>query len=380
MFDSSRGAGGFNIDEAKDMIEFCIDLDSQDDLQADLKNVKKPEDSVYYPRISKGKWKSIVDSRELIKPGENRPDRNGFPPFNNAWTLSKRLDVPAGKPDIYALAIRGTVMSSHTSVKEDALTTTIAARNGIEFPKGSYLPITFADMPRAEVHVGFAYGVFCSLFDGKYGILPNLKKQNIPPGSLIIITGHSQGAAMATLLHAFLHYAMRDKKFGLGDAHYALKSYVFAQPKPGNDQFSMDFAKIASSKNNAFVLNNTLDSVPQVPLSFETVADAVDDLPAVGWKARVGLFLANSLSWFRSLVSSGVANKTARMKGLKMEQFYLADELRKNSTKTRRKAVSLNYVLAGNLVPLIGTSVQSSDTFIQHHATTYRDLMNNNDF
>lgn len=382
MFDSSHGVGGFNLDEAKDMIEFCVDLDSQDDLQTDIQKGIKPEDSIYNPRISKDKWEIVVDSRDLVKSGEKQPDKNGFPPFYNAWTLSRLLSVESGKPKIYALAIRGTIMSSKPSIKEDALATTIAAKSGIEFPIGSYLPITFADMPQAEVHVGFAYGVFSSLFDGKYGILLNLKKY-VEPGSLITITGHSQGAAMATLVHAFLHYAMRDKKYDLGDMNYTLKSYVFAQPKPGNNQFSMDFAGIASSKNNAFVLNNTLDSVPQVPLTFQTIGDAVDDLPAVDGTTKAVLAVVNAFNEVRNLVSSHIAGKIAKMETLKIEDLYLAEQLTKNSTKDKTKAVSLNYVAAGNIIPLIGDSTgnyykgQKEDAFIQHHATSYRKLLGN---
>jgi hypothetical protein len=404
MFDSSHGTDGFNITEVKDMIEFCVDLDSQDDLQNDLNNAIKQEDSIYNPLINKDRWEIVVDSRELFKSGERQPDKNGFPPFNNAWTLSRLVSAEADKPKIYALAIRGTVMSSNPSVKEDALSTTIAANYGIELPVGSYLPVSFADLPRAEVHAGFAYGAFSALFDGTYGILTNLKKYGVEPGSEIIITdgiltnlkkygvepgseiiitGHSQGAAMATLIHAFFHYAMRDKRFGLGDMNYALKSYVFAQPKPGNNQFSMDFAEIASSRNNAFVLNNTLDSVPQVPLTLQTIDDAVDDLAVVDEMEKMALNALNLLNPIRSLVSSHIADKIARMQTLKTEDLYFAEELTQNRTKNKTEAVSLNYVPAGNIVPLIGDpsgkyyNGQKVDAFIQHHATTYRKLIEN---
>jgi len=56
-------------------------------------------------------------------------------------------------------------------------------------------------------------------------------------------------------------------KFGLRDSGFTLKSDVFAQPKPGNWQFAMDFSRIAGSKGTAFVINNNLDWVPQTPLS-----------------------------------------------------------------------------------------------------------------
>jgi len=82
----------------------------------------------------------------------------------------------------------------------------------------------------AEVHTGFAYATFSMLFDAKYGILKTLLDQHVPPGSILFITGHSQGAAMPTLVHAFFYYAMREEKYGLTKGQYVLKSYVFAQP------------------------------------------------------------------------------------------------------------------------------------------------------
>src|SRR6202034_3004016 len=110
------------------------------------------------------------------------------------------------------------------------------------------------------------------MFDKQSGILHVLQDTNlVPSGSKIFVTGHSQGAAIATLVHAFLHYVMIDTTpdqetpaYSLRNRHYRLKSYVFAQPKPGNWQFAMDFARIARSEEAAFVVNNDLDWVPQV--------------------------------------------------------------------------------------------------------------------
>src|SRR5208283_141394 len=104
-----------------------------------------------------------------------------------------------------------------------------------------YLNVTFASLPRAEVHEGFAYGIFTQLFDGDYGVLARIKDE-IPAGSTLIITGHSQGAALATLAHAFFYYAAQEGRFGVPEMKLKLRSYVFAQPKPGNTQFTLDFA------------------------------------------------------------------------------------------------------------------------------------------
>lgn len=377
-FDSSTGAGGFDPAEAKDMLEFCVDLDSQDDLVKDIGHGIPEERSLYRPRPS-ARWKKIADSRDLYAPGQRDPNKNGFPPFNSAWTLWRQTTPGPGGRSVFVAALRGTVMDSAPSVWEDVVIATIAARNGMEYSNGKYLSITFADMPRAEVHAGFAYGTFDTLFDAKYGLLPRLATE-ASAGSLVIVTGHSQGAAMATLVHAFLHYAMLEKKFGLGAKNYALKSYAFAQPKPGNSQFGMNFAEIAGNRNNAFVFNNTLDPVTQVPLTLEFLADADADMPKnkslLSKSVRFANNAFNSLRNGIDRVFTGNINQVQQKR-----DFYLADELSRDSTSATPDAVSQTYVSAGTVIPLRGRPNgdyypgQKVDDFIQHHATTYRWLL-----
>ena len=50
------------------------------------------------------------------------------------------------------------------------------------------------------------------------------------PGSQIYITGHRQGAAMATLLRSYFAYASDAPN----EKNYTYKTYVCIQPKPGN--------------------------------------------------------------------------------------------------------------------------------------------------
>jgi hypothetical protein len=377
-FDSSAGAGGFDAAEAKDAIEFCVDLDSQDDLVKDLSRGIPEERSLYRARPS-AKWKKIADSRELYAPGQRDPGKNGFPPFNSAWTLWRQTAPGPGGRSVFAATLRGTVVESAPSVWQDIVIATIAARNGMEYSNGKNLSITFADMPRAEVHAGFAYGAFDSLFDAKYGLLPKIVSE-ADAGSIVIVTGHSQGAAMATLAHAFLHYAMQERKFGLGAKNYALKSYVFAQPKPGNSQFGMNFAEIAGNRNNAFVFNNTLDPVAQVPLTLGFLADADADMPDN--KSVLSKFVRWANNVFNSIrngidrVFTGNINKVQHK-----QDFYLAEELARDSTSAKPEAVSQTYVSAGLVIPLRGRPKgdyypeQKVDDFIQHHATTYRWLL-----
>lgn len=393
-FDSGAGTTpGFNYKEAKDFIEFCVELNSQDDRN------NHPQNPVYVPKFDP-KWRAIYDSREQvartlsgIKPDQkcendgqcntlkNDPNRNGFGPFQNAWVLYQ--DTTA--TDTYAIAVRGTVVSNNPTLIEDMLATTVPARDGMEFKKGKFAPVRFSDLAAAEVHSGFSYGTFMTLFDNDYGILRQLLEvQKIPSGEKIFIVGHSQGAAMTTLLHAFLHYAMRDKQFGLGEKGFKLKSYAFAQPKPGNREFSMDFANITQPHNNAIVINNALDPVPKVPFTFELASDWDSDIQGRGFWISAIHAVANAGMKIRGLFSNAVEDKIAQTK--KIDNYYHVDELAREAKYNVPPGVSLNYASAGLIIPLDGYAVnkrdvttpyvsQPNDPFIQHHAASYRQLL-----
>ncbi|MHB8392130.1 MAG: lipase family protein [Acidobacteriaceae bacterium] len=85
--------------------------------------------------------------------------------------------------------------------------------------------------------------------------------------------GYGQGAAIATLLHAMLLQTSTDAPGVLPGVlkkwEFQFKSYVFAQPKPGNWQFGHDFGQAAGNRGFAICVNNNRDWVPQVPLSVD---------------------------------------------------------------------------------------------------------------
>jgi len=363
------------------MIEFCIELNDQDS-RTDPRNAGNIEFIANLDGCEK-----VYDSRDGL--GDN-PNDNGFGAFENAWILYRNTT----HPDRYVLAIRGTIGQAK-SILDDALATTIAANAGIEFPKNRILPVTFAATPGAEVHLGFAYAAFTLLFDKQRGILKQLS-ENVPAGAQLTITGHSQGAAIATLVHAFLHYAVTDPddKYGLQAKQSQLKSYLFAQPKPGNAQFGIDFARIAGSRGAAFVINNHLDPVPKVPLTSQTLSEAIDDTleeNAMEGEGVKGLLIkglggiSSTIFKTRNQVAEWVGDKTAKLyhQG-EMDQIdthYFDDVPEIADTPVN----SLNYALCGNLIPLFGlfdggdlyppAQPGEADFLLQHHATTYRKLL-----
>lgn len=407
----SLAGGGFNAEEAQQLLEFCIELNNQDDRN----NPDKPDPKGDF-KAHPNDWKIVYDSRhpdntewnrkwayttaekDAKKKDPNDPETNGFGPLNNAWLLVQSTKEPSH----FAIAIRGTV-SEWRSILADAYATTTPAYAGIEYPKDNPLPITFAATPEAELHLGFAYATLSLLFEDDRGILAQLhkikKNQDI---SKLFITGHSQGAAIATLVHSFLYYAITDSadryelnlKLDGADAKnqetgkpVQLKSYLFAQPKPGNLQYAQDFARI--TKDMAFVINNDRDPVPQVPLSLETVSEVAQYVEEDNVKVG-GLLdhMAEAITHSKNLIRDGIAGIFTDHMAEKFVNANIDKSIEKYFSVSDEKPIislanSLNYTLAGQLIPVFGYKAgegsypidSDPDILLQHHATSYRQLI-----
>ena len=395
---TTQPGGGFVATEAKQLLEFCIELNNQDDRSksADPQFEAKP-----------GSWEILYDSRHPgnsewnkkwphreTEPDPNNPESNGFGPFNNAWLLLQSKTDPSQ----YTIAIRGTVNEAQ-SIKADALFTTTSAQSGIKLHDSSYLPITFAATPKAELHLGFAYASFTLLFEKEKGILGRLRDEKLPADATLFITGHSQGAAIATLVHSFLYYALTNPadRYQLNlhlkkprHAGIQLKSYLFAQPKPGNQQYAEDFARI--TKDLSYTINNDLDPVPQVPLSWQLPSEVlknvdVENMGKGSPKDRaifdlLDLIIKPSQEIKNRIAKKGVEAVARRFseKKVNLDLRYFDGEKSGGSVPVN----SLNYSLAGQLIPLFGLKEggtlypqidNAADVLLQHHATSYRKLM-----
>ena len=398
---------GFNKIEAGQFIEFCVELDSQDDRMA------SPSDLRYIPQIDQTLWNPVpvYDSRMVVAndvnafmqsgrtvdnkgwtklyqeivdrakktppPGGWTPERlakdarfNGFGPYQMAWLLYEGRGANAGS---YAIAIRGTVLSATPSVVEDAVFHPVEASRFLS----QY--VSFGSFNDASLHSGFAHGTFSLLLDSHYGVLQalNSPRINIQPHARLYIVGHSQGAAMATLTHAFFHYAMmsataNNDVFGLYGKDFKLKSYVFAQPKPGNFVFSADFASITQTADNALVINNDIDPVPQVPLTLQDLADLNGDLPGTSPVGRIVHYVGGIGSGLRGFFGR-IAEVGTKYDDKGYGDYYNYDKLKPLGSDTT--ASSWNFVPAGHVVMVYGTPGDPKDAFLQHHAWTYRNLI-----
>lgn len=389
-------AAGFNKQEAMQMLELSAELN-----RFGVKDAEDPDTS---------RWEFVTEGMDLNNGG--KPD-HGFGPFNNRWKLWRRQES-----NDYAVVIRGTIYDAD-SIDEDLLANTLPAEK-ILIPAGKDKTISFRlastsyrqvdegkDWPMPEVHAGFAYGLAAMLFDRQFGLIKAL--QRLPEQSRLYITGHSQGAGIATLLHSFLHYACADGwnatasedekiykdcvRFGLEKKHFSIKSYVFAQPKPGNWRYAMDFAQAIGNAGLSFTIDNYDDPVVQVPLAFQLLSDSltqqeIDSLHKEH-NHRFLHFLATLTGSFRRIISTGLDEKILDAKFLEDKgQGAYADRVDATWSDGHAKKIaaggaSLNYTPVGNLISVRPRrednlekyeNTRKHDFLWEHHLWRYKQL------
>lgn len=243
---------GFDKTEAKDLLEICAKLN--------ITRVKgdpsfgKPMDATPTPLPSVPEPQNW--SRVYALDSTASPDHNYFEIWQHKTARNR-----------YALGIRGTTQAIGSIIEDvRALSLPAASKEGNSKVKRPY---RFASDPRATIHIGFTTGVM-SIIDK---IVEQMQRFSVGEGPHEwFITGHSQGAAVATLCRSYLYY---QPLTGIENITY--KTYVFAQPKPGDTYYGYDFEKItydySKQSSMAFRVSNTHDWVAEVPLSIQLLKD-----------------------------------------------------------------------------------------------------------
>jgi len=335
-------AAGFDRDEALDLLYFCAAIEGG--LGAPI------------PDAVPSGWASLFLSPEIG-------------PFQNRWQLWRK-----GASGPCAIAIRGTI-ETVGSILDDLVSVLVAAKGTLKVGtlQTSY---QFSDDAEAGVHLGFALGALILLQDPLNGILAKLAGLGIGAGTDVYVTGHSQGAAIATLIRSHLHYA--------GGTGFSYKTYVFAQPRPGNDHYAEDFELKFSYPGLAFRVTNTLDWVTQVPLTLQLVSDVDKPNPLS--------VLAPSLLPLTVLgpVIDGIRQAVEAKARLHLQSSVIA-VVRSQAPAAAPAPTdlmatafdvpimpSLNFVSAGHDIALRGipcTGDDCKDAFFEHHAKTYYALL-----
>ncbi len=311
-----------------------------------------------------------LDGWELF----NQSEQN-IPPFNSFWQIwqYKGAEVPEDTVRL-SVGFRGTTVNLF-SIEADLLALMFKAR-AVLGNKGSYNfagyntlnlpPNKSVTMQRSAVHIGFALTAISCVENSN--LLESLQNAIGGKKCELFITGHSQGAAVATLFRSLLEY--NDMQFHLEQS--VIKSYVFAQPKPGNDYYAYDLGMMCANEGMFYTLNSSLDFVPQVPLTIQSLLN-VDLKPPVadgevaefkGFQELVKKSFPNPadiisiLTKLQSPLDSSIIEKIMKL----MLAFYKQKEivaLIEKNIDFQKIPLTLNYTLAGSPIILQGELIEN---------------------
>lgn len=131
----------------------------------------------------------------------------------------------------------------------------------------------FGTNPKSNVHSGYTLGL-AYLKDDLVSQIKSLNRKGIHD---IIITGHSQGGALAVLTRAYIHHSLK----GELSSKNRFKVYTFAQPMVGNIEFVREYNEEFCDAEMSFSLINPEDKVPHMPTSYNDSTFFQDNLTAL---------------------------------------------------------------------------------------------------
>ncbi|MEO6682846.1 MAG: lipase family protein [Ginsengibacter sp.] len=178
--------------------------------------------------------------------------------FDNIWQLWMRKD---GVPII---SIRGTTKTD-VSFLANIYAAMVSAQGELHLSKDFTFQYNLSDDPKAAVHIGFL--ISTAYLSGD--IISKIDSLYQKGTKEFIIAGHSQGGAISYLLTSYLENL---KKNGQLPKDLRFKSCISAAPKPGNLYYAYDFENLTHG-GWAYNVVNSVDWVPEVPFSTQTIHD-----------------------------------------------------------------------------------------------------------
>lgn len=290
------------------------------------------KDSSYYKKLPAPQQSKLVYQSPLVG-------------FDNFWQLWMRNDSVA------IISIRGTTKTL-LSFLANMYAVMVPASGSIELEKDFPFNYKLSTNPKAAVHVGFLMATAYLSRD----ILPQIDSCYKTGTREFIISGHSQGGAITYTMTSYLEQL---KKEGRLPMDIRFKTCAVAAPKPGNLYYAYEFE--ALTKNGwSYNVVSTVDWVPEMPFSIQTVNDINKINPFVNAKSMI-----KKRKFPVDLVLLHAYNKLSKpaKKAQRNYEKWLGNRMQKLVKKNLTSFTppsyysSNNYVRTGNTVLLVPDSL-----------------------
>lgn len=180
--------------------------------------------------------------------------------------LMNRFDVWITNNNTAVIAIRGSIVDpGGLSFTAAFYSPMVPAIGKIKMSDSKTFEYKVAETPGAAVHLGMLLG----LGHISDELLSQIKEQYGKGVRNFILLGHSQGSGIGFLATSYIRYLQKD---GQLPSDFRLKTYLIAAPKVGNLQYAYDYQKL-NNGGWAMAVNNVLDWVPCIGMTFQTAID-----------------------------------------------------------------------------------------------------------
>ncbi len=296
---------GFDKAEARDLIAICNSFTFLDLYQTD---------------------------EAILPPGYEKRYTSGIFGLDNKYQIYV-------KGDVAVINFRGST-EKQLSWIQNIYASMIPAK-GIIKMEGDKFEYCFAKDTSAAVHSGYTLGIAFLHRELLYQI-KNLNREGI---NNFLITGHSQGGALANMFTAYLG----NLPSGELSNKNKFKTYAFAAPMIGNKEFAAEYNNRFGTDGYSFNIVNPDDLIPAFPLNYNDSSFIRDNLNS--------FLFGSDFSLRKMLMDGGVRmmdNKLTRLMG------YVGKSANKKISKDvsdvemPESIKAINYFHVENRIKLVG--------------------------
>lgn len=296
--------------------------------------------------------------------------------FDNKWEIWLHKDRKQ-----FVISFRGSTAKMESWLA-NAYAAMLPATGTVQLDKKTTYNYQLAVHPQAYIHSGWliSYGYLSQ------SLLPTIDSLIQQGYHDIIVSGHSQGGALAYMCGADLRIKQQKQ---IINPNVNIKVLCGAAPKPGNLYFAYDYEK-NTPQGWAYNVVNTVDWVPEMPFTVQTVNDVNALSPFAIAKPMI-----KKLPFSKRIIMNYAYNSIDKplRKANKKINNMLGKRISGIATKTQPELVTdtkyqytTNYSRAGAYILLYPDSgyyskfTDTSNVFLHHMSQSYFYLLENDLF